>query len=317
MNGTYTPHAPACVLVLLATFNGAQFLREQLDSIFSQTHLHTKVLCRDDGSTDGTQKILEEYQLQFPQHFIFVKDSLGNLGVKKSFSELMRLAIELTDDSTFYFALADQDDIWVPQKLNVLLQALQTLEATNRHHPALAHSDLCVVDEEMQTIAAKLSKYQGITPARSSFFAQLVSNTVTGCATLFNRALLLQVVPVPSQSMMHDHWMSLVSSAFGHRVFIDQSLVYYRQHSQNTLGARAINHTPIFHKLKPSYFFKRLCSHDQRPIFKGLALQADNFLNTFGHRLALHHRLGAWIISKLDRLPPPLQRLIFKMFRYL
>lgn len=274
------------ILVLLPIFNGAPFLAEQLESILNQSFHPLHILCRDDGSTDDSVAILDQYQARYPEQITRVPTDTDRLGVIQSFAKLMQTALSMADKEgrDVYFALADQDDLWQAEKLSVCLNALKKEEQGQLDTPILVHSDLCVISQDGDEIAPSLMKYQGLRPARASFAAQLVSNTVTGCTTLFNVALLRRALPMPSDTMMHDWWIALVASAFGRRIYLPCALVQYRQHSSNTLGARFYAQA----KLGPA-FIKKVFQGNKDPFvqkqYEGLSRQAQAFYKRFGSDL--------------------------------
>lgn len=218
--------------ILLATYNGAAYLEAQLDSLIAQTHQSWRVIARDDGSSDATVSVLEAYAQAFPERFIILQDS-GRVGAKASFSRLIEAS------SAPYVAFCDQDDVWLPEKLDVLLEAVLSEESRcGSAMPILAHSDLEVVDQDLEVISPSLWTYQAIDPSRDSLPHLLVQNVVTGCALLCNRALLMSALPIPDSAFMHDYWLSLIASATGRIVPVRRSLIKYRQHGRNTLGAK-------------------------------------------------------------------------------
>lgn len=219
------------VEVLLATYNGEAFLQEQLDSLFAQEGVSVSVIARDDGSSDGTMDILQAYARRHLGR-LKILPSDARLGPRGSFSALMGAA------TAQYTAFADQDDVWLPTKLSILLQRLQSLESrVGANQPCLVHCDLAVVDRELGQIAPSFWQYSDIDPHRNAFRNLLFQNTVTGCATLFNQAMRRCAYPVPPDAVMHDHWLSLCASAFGHIEVEPQALVLYRQHGNNSIGA--------------------------------------------------------------------------------
>lgn len=280
------------ILVLLPVFNGAAFLAEQLESILHQSHHPVGILCRDDGSSDNSVAILDQYQTRYPEQITILPSGADRLGVIKSFAKLMQVALSMADEDggDVYFALADQDDLWQADKLSVCLDALKEAEQEQLDTPILVHSDLCVISEDGDEIAPSLMKYQGLKPERASFAAQLVSNTVTGCTTLFNVALLRRALPMPSDTMMHDWWIALVASAFGRRIYLPYALVQYRQHSSNTLGARLYARGKL-----GSALLKKVFQGKKDPLaqqqYEGLSQQARAFYERFGSELGLVDRM--------------------------
>jgi len=280
------------ILVLLPVFNGAAFLAEQLESIVNQSFHPVHILCRDDGSTDDSVAILDQYQARYPEQITRVPTDTDRLGVIQSFAKLMQVALSMADEDggDVYFALADQDDIWQAEKLSVCLNALKKAEQEQLDTPILVHSDLCVISEDGDEIAPSLMKYQGLRPERASFAAQLVSNTVTGCTTLFNAALLRRALPMPPDTMMHDWWIALVASAFGRRIYLPYALVQYRQHNSNTLGARLYARGKL-----GSALLKKVFQGKKDPLaqqqYEGLSRQARVFYQRFGSELGLVDRM--------------------------
>lgn len=302
------------ILILLPVFNGEHFLAEQLDSIFAQNHDNILLVCRDDASSDTSAAILAHYLTAHSDNMWLLEDGLGNLGASGSFSLLMQWALKYMDSclQEVYVALADQDDIWHPDKLSCTLQMMTAAESGQV--PLLVHSDLNVVDKHGQLMSPSLMAYQGLDPARTGFPSQLVSNTVTGCTVLMNQALLHKALPVPADAVMHDWWLSLVASCFGQLLFIDRSLVEYRQHDRNTLGARA--HSPATSGLR---MLARLLQFRQLPeaqrLLEKAAAQAAAFQTRYAHELTAHHQQSLHDVMRLPQSGLWGQRVLFRQLR--
>jgi hypothetical protein len=225
------------IAILLATYNGSQWLTQLLESLAAQQGADWRLLVRDDGSTDATGEFLRDAARR-DARLQLVTDSAGRLGASGSFGQLMRHALA-TD--AHYFAFADQDDVWLPSKLTTQLEALRNLEArSGRPLPLLVHSDLTVVDRAMCTLHRSHTELAGLyrdCPAPFALRALLGHNFVTGCATLFNRPLLEAATPLPSGAAMHDWWLACCAAALGRIEYIPQPLVLYRQHGSNEIGA--------------------------------------------------------------------------------
>lgn len=334
---SFSTQANARIFVLLPLYNGARFLRPQLDSILAQSFDNTVILCRDDGSRDDSPNIVADYARRYPERFVLLHDSLGNLGARGSFSCLMEEALRLSEAAphtgcTSYFALADQDDLWHPQKLARLLDEMLSLETHHTSVPALVHGDLRVVDENAQEMAPSMAAYQGLRPDLNSLAAQLMSNTVTGCTALMNRALVELSTPVPPAAIMHDWWISLVASAFGRRVYLEEALADYRQHGNNTIGAKewtqrhryrmkpglAALPKNIYHVMRVVVIIsQRLFDDEHNEAFQNTAHQARAFKAHFAHRLTLGGRIKVQMACWMGIHFAPLQRLLFKTLRQL
>jgi glycosyltransferase involved in cell wall biosynthesis len=218
--------------VLLATFQGANYLEEQLESILTQSHPQLHLWVRDDGSTDQTLSILQKWAQTYPQK-ITLLSSDGHLGIKGNFSELMK------QSQAPYVMFADQDDRWLPNKVEISLDHLKAMERQyGSHLPLLVHTDLKVVDQNLEEIAPSFWHYAGLHPDQTSLNRLLSQNVLTGCTMLMNRALVELAYPIPSIAVMHDWWIALISSCFGHIHFVNQPTILYRQHESNDVGAK-------------------------------------------------------------------------------
>ena len=224
------------IAILLSTYNGEQYLKEQLNSLFNQTYKDFKIIVRDDGSSDNTLEILNSYDL------MLLKSS-KNVGVKKSFSILLEYAIHETDANHFMFC--DQDDVWEEDKVKKTFQKMQEMEKKYKNKPLLIHTNLKVVDEKLNIINKSFWKYENINPYINAFNDLLLQNTVTGCTIMLNRKLSKLASPIPSVAIMHDYWFGLVASNFGKIGIVEDTTVLYRQHNLNTIGSNGFNFTYI------------------------------------------------------------------------
>ncbi len=302
------------VLVLLPVYNGADWLRDQLDSILAQRDVHSIVLCRDDGSTDVSPAILDQFAQRYPGRILMVRDEEGSLGASGSFSHLMQIALRDHMDKTpdLPVALADQDDVWHPDRLSVTLMALQDAGHGQRELPVLVHTDLRVVDADLREVAPSMVRYQGLQPWRTGLVAQMLSNPVTGCTVLCNRALLQRALPVPPEAVMHDWWLTLMATLYGRRVYMDRPLVDYRQHGNNAVGAKAWAPPQRWGNL-----LRRAFDRGNQAAFEQIAAQAAVLLSRHGGDLTASERLAARLILWQPRLPAPLQKILFRILRRL
>ncbi|MGI2258571.1 glycosyltransferase family 2 protein [Shewanella sp. GXUN23E] len=217
--------------VLLSTYNGEAYLKEQLDSILVQSEYLSKIIIRDDGSSDNTIAIIEEYQSQFPELINFINDGTGNMGVKDSFFYLSKFT---TSD---YMAFCDQDDVWLPEKLATLATFIDTNELSDRKNPVLVHSDLTVVDKSLNRICDSFIGYLGVDGSSTNVADLLIRNTVTGCAAVVNRPLMELAIKHKGLFKYHDECVAVVAALFESVYFIDKPLLLYRQHGNNVVGA--------------------------------------------------------------------------------
>ena len=219
--------------ILLATYEGGPYLTEQLESIMRQSYPHFHLYIRDDGSTDQTLSTIDSFLQNYPDR-ISVISSNQRLGVKGNFSELMNHA------HANYIMFCDQDDIWLPHKIESSLRKIKDLE--NQHgtqSPLLIHTDLTVVDGNLEILSHSFWEYSQLKPHRANSLNRLLAhNIITGCTILINKPLLQLAAPIPEEAVMHDWWLGLVASTFGRIDFLEESTILYRQHSKNDIGAK-------------------------------------------------------------------------------
>lgn len=219
--------------VLLAAYQGAQWLGNQLDSLVAQEDNSFSVLMQDDGSTDGTHELLQRRCRQ-DVRFHMAAEQGRHQGAIGNFLSLMRQ----TDAP--YCALCDQDDVWLPTRLSAGRAAMEEAERIYGDDvPLLVHSDACVTDEHGRLLHASFFAHQGWSGQAVGLNRLLVQNNVTGCTTLMNAPLrrLVCEYAVAERLYMHDWFLALTAAAFGRVVFVATPLVRYRQHGDNVMGA--------------------------------------------------------------------------------
>jgi len=221
------------VEILLATFNGAKFIDEFLESLESQTCTSWRLIVRDDGSSDNTRELLANWLSRTGKGHL-ICDDFGNVGTLANFSRL-------TNNSTSkYIMFADQDDVWRRDKIELLLNSIKALEVQGNlsELPVLVFSDLTVTDETLQIRSKSFLSHEGLVSLIPvNYKGILTQNVAPGCSIMFNLALLKLASPIPSNIPMHDWWFVLVASLFGRIGFVSEPTVYYRQHSMNQIGA--------------------------------------------------------------------------------
>ncbi|HFU3862407.1 TPA: glycosyltransferase family 2 protein [Streptococcus suis] len=218
------------VNILMSTYNGQQFLAEQIRSIQDQSYTDWTLFIRDDGSSDNTKEILKDFERQDSRIHLIDSDKSDNLGVIKSFHKLVN------HDRADYYFFSDQDDVWLPNKLELSLKEAQNYLADL---PLMVYMDLKVVNQDLEIMTESMVKSQSH-HANTELVQELTENTVTGGVAMINHALA-EMWQVTDDILMHDWYLALLASAFGNLVFIDQPGELYRQHSDNVLGARTLS----------------------------------------------------------------------------
>ncbi|MGQ7364301.1 glycosyltransferase family 2 protein [Streptococcus suis] len=218
------------VNILMSTYNGQQFLAEQIRSIQDQSYTDWTLFIRDDGSSDNTKEILKDFERQDSRIHLIDNDKSDNLGVIKSFHKLVN------HDRADYYFFSDQDDVWLPNKLELSLKEAQNYLADL---PLMVYMDLKVVNQDLEIMTESMVKSQSH-HANTELVQELTENTVTGGVAMINHALA-EMWQETDDILMHDWYLALLASAFGNLVFIDQPGELYRQHSDNVLGARTLS----------------------------------------------------------------------------
>jgi len=235
------------IYILLATYNGEKYLREQLDSLFRQTYQNWILWIHDDNSEDNTVNIIKEYKKKYPDKIIFLDDNVSTGGAKENFAYLLNSI----DDNFDYLMFCDQDDVWLEDKIEVTLNKMLELEKENPDKPILVHTDLKVVDDKLNIISDSMFKYQKVNLNNQYDLKKLVvENVVTGCTMMLNKKLVNIVKEIPKEAVMHDWWIAIMTLKMeGIIYFLNKSTVLYRQHSLNIVGARKIGFLYYFKKL--------------------------------------------------------------------
>jgi rhamnosyltransferase len=235
--------------IVLSTYNGAKFVAEQVNSIRSQTFTDWSLLIRDDGSADDTVAILTALAGQ-DRRITILRDDRGNLGPAGSFGVLLEQAGRTT---TSYVALADQDDVWLPDKLERELDLLRQREDQSAQPvPRLVYSDMSVVREDLSIIHNSSLRFQRLRHVEYwPLGTLLIQNFVAGCTIVCNRALLEAALPVPASVVMHDWWLALCASALGQVLHLPALTMLYRQHGGNALGSQGWRSTMLQSLLRP------------------------------------------------------------------
>jgi hypothetical protein len=221
------------VAILLATYNGERYLDELMRSLLSQTYQDFVVIVRDDHSSDRTPAIIDHWSAAQPNKISVVSDDRGNLHSLGNFARLM----ELCDAP--YFAFCDQDDVWLPNKIERAITEVRHLESQfGKTTPILVHSDLKVVDGDLREIAPSFFSYSHINLGDAKRLDRMIiNNAVQGCASMGNRALLKLGRPIPDGVLYHDWWVALVAASCGVLRTIAEPTILWRQHGQNQVGA--------------------------------------------------------------------------------
>lgn len=278
--------------ILLATYNGESYISEQIESILAQTEKDWVLYIHDDGSKDGTVKILETYAQNYPEQIVLVEGPATG-GAKTNFFYLFGQV-----EAPFYMC-CDQDDVWLPNKIEVTKKEMDNLVRGDEDKPCLVFTELNVVDGELHVIAERMSDYQGLDCANLKFNRALIQNVVTGCTMMVNRVLRDEMNKIEDYEnvLMHDWWALLVATRFGKVGFVENATILYRQHGNNGVGAT--NAASFLYKLK-----RMLQGEEIKKSLVNTRKQADAFVKLYeepsGSLAYEYARLGE--MGKLKRL---------------
>ena len=223
--------------VLMAVYNGSAYIREQIDSILNQTYENWHLTISDDGSTDGTDLIADEYAAKYPEQITRVYSGVRFGNARDHFMWLSE------NCTSRYMLYSDQDDVFNPEKMSRLMDAMQNAERQwGRDLPILVFSDQTVVDEKLKVIEPSLMRCQKQAFDSFDYHALLIQNVVTGGAMMVNRPLCSLAVQCRSREriIMHDWWMAATAARFGKIIYLDEPLSLYRQHGGNSVGAKRV-----------------------------------------------------------------------------
>ncbi|MCC9930144.1 glycosyltransferase family 2 protein, partial [Streptococcus agalactiae] len=218
------------VNILMATYNGEKFLAQQIESIQKQTFKEWNLLIRDDGSSDKTCDIIRNFTAKDSRIRFINENEHHNLGVIKSFFTLVNYEV-----ADFYF-FSDQDDVWLPEKLSVSLEAAKHKASDV---PLLVYTDLKVVNQELNILQDSMIRAQSH-HANTTLLPELTENTVTGGTMMINHALAEKWF-TPNDILMHDWFLALLAASLGEIIYLDLPTQLYRQHDNNVLGARTMD----------------------------------------------------------------------------
>lgn len=256
------------VVIVLSTYNGDRYLKEQMGSLFSQTYKNIEILVRDDGSTDRTVEILESFAGDHENVTVLPG---RNIGVIESFLELLNRVPSNAD----FVALCDQDDVWQNDKVERAVTMIGKLDTLS---PAMYCGAVDIVDEHLNHIRVERQARREV-----SLENALVQNVATGCTAVLNKAALQLVNSksvVGDRIGMHDWWLYQVVSAFGRVLFDSTPKILYRQHGENVVGSAS-----------GLRFWTNRIRRQFGPKSKIIRTQANELLRLYGDQMSAENQL--------------------------
>lgn len=227
------------ISVCIASYNGAKYIRQQLESIIKQLDDGDEIIISDDGSTDETIQIIENINCPIIKLF---HNHFRNHILNFEFA-----LIHATGDIIF---LSDQDDVWIDNKVQIMSSYLETND--------LVCSNCYIVDEHLNIL---FKEFYTIAPIkRKGFFRNLFHNNYLGCCMAFRKRILDYAIPFPKDLITHDTWIGLVAELCGTSIFIEDKLIYFRRHESNTSNTLKGSNLSLRQKINYRYIIiKGLC----------------------------------------------------------
>ena len=271
----------------MATYNGELYLSEQVESILLQTYQNFEIICIDDCSTDKTYQILKEYKNKYPNIFIIDQNS-NNMGSRSSFAKGINFA------HGKFIAFSDQDDVWYPNKLEVLYN-----EIINEDNCAFVYSNCELVDHELNVIVPRQWKEHNRKISGKDFFHIINENTIMGCSMLCDIEFLLEYKNFPVKGFHHDWFLALMALNSNKQVkFIDEVLFKYRRHSSNQINKsknNKKNKNSITTKDRAIRVYNEMISLDQSFLKNDIIIQLFNLKQMLFYNMLSGHSLKALV----------------------
>lgn len=230
------------VQVVIGTYNGEKFLREQLDSILEGNYADIQIEISDDGSTDSTLDIAREYVSRY-EGKVSLYQNEKNLGFRLNFLNALKRS------SANYVMCCDQDDVWLPGKIGVTLEKMKSLEQGDGK-PILVFTDAMMYDSESGKDLGSFFKNGKLNTENVDIAHILMENKCIGCTTMVNKEAVSYLHTLPDSIRVHDWWLAMICATFGKIGFVDEMTIRYRQHGNNIIGGTSFS----------SYFVNRIAS---------------------------------------------------------
>lgn len=300
MNEPYPQHGlpQFPVSVVMATYNGERFLEPQINSILTQTVKPAEIIVCDDDSTDNTIAILEKFSDN--RSFTYYRNT-KRIGVVENFKKAVSLATPGN-----YIALCDQDDIWMPQKIEKSIEALSKID--DGISPAMIYSDLILIDSNEQVLNPSLDNELGHDKYKHCLETLLFGNFVLGCTIMMNGSMRKFFLDIPNnKAFNHDTWTTLIAFTFGKVAALAQPYIKYRNHDYNV----------TFSYLKKKNRAGRIKDHllflfQRNNFLEDQIILCREFYHCYHDRLSEEHKKMIKKIAQLENAPYLKKKLAFE-----
>lgn len=241
------------VQVLMSSYNGEKYIEEQIDSILKQVGIDIQLFIRDDGSTDKTIQIIRKKSREYPKKIQLVCGH--NIGYKKSFMDL----VYMCPDSYDYYAFADQDDVWLKDKIQ---KGIEQIKKEDSKYPVLYYGMMTQVDNKLRVM-----KDQQNFKAVPNYKMILFQNFAQGSTIIFNNSLLVMIKKYKANfEVAHDIWLPLVADFTGKVIGDKNSYILYRRHSS---AVTVKMHNKYWYDLIKAIFRGKIVPNYAIPLLEG------------------------------------------------
>lgn len=287
------------VHIIMAAYNGEAYIKEQIRSIRESTYEDWVLWIFDDGSRDNTPEIVRSQIEEDPERIHYIVNT-SNKGVTLNFLEGVKIAAgykDVTSDGentgNQYYMFCDQDDVWMPDKIEKTLKAMKRFEKKySCKLPLVIFTDAIIADEHLGAIASSFHKSNHLDTTKLGFGNILMENKLIGCTMMFNAALVKKLTVLPAHARYHDWWIGLLGAAFGHIVYLPHPTIYYRQHGRNVVGNQDFT----------GYVKKRIAAlkEQKKSIYSNVS-QAQEFYEIYKDSLSDDKKMKVYAMAELMR----------------
>lgn len=223
------------VSIIMATYQGETYLKEQIDSLFKLDYKNWNLYICDDGSNDATIEIAMQYKKKNPEK-IFIRQNKKKLGITKNFLEGLLWA-KSENSPADYYMFCDQDDVWMPEKITIMLTRMKQMEQRyGIQTPFLLFSDALIADANLKVKQTSYHRSQNLDVRKLDLNYLLMENKCSGCMSMLNFELAKKIKVIPERARFHDWWIILLAASFGKISYINCPTILYRQHERNVVG---------------------------------------------------------------------------------
>ncbi len=296
------------VNIIMATYNGEKYIREQIESILKGNYKCWKLWIFDDGSTDDTNCIIKEYICRYQDKIMYQKNT-ENKGVTLNFLQGVQYAAEYNkrlleeeeeqaedddDDSEpimDYYMFCDQDDVWMTDKIDkTMLQMKKTEKKYGKNCPVAVFTDALVVDNNLNILSRSFHKSSRLDTRKVDLPHIMMENKLIGCTVMFNEPLQKLMYMQPVNARYHDWWVALIAAAFGYICYLPNVTIFYRQHGSNMVGNQNFL----------SYMKERISSlQEQKEVIYKNTLQAEEFYHMYHSHMTEKQKMQVYYMANM------------------